>query len=88
MENKTLFLGALAKLRKVNISFVISVLVEQLGSHWMDFHDLIFGNLSRKLKFHSNLASVTGTLRADQDNFLIIYHSKSSQNEKRLTQKL
>jgi hypothetical protein len=34
------FLGAFAKLRKGNISFVISVPVrmEQLGSHWMDFN--------------------------------------------------
>ena len=42
------FLGAFAKLRKVTISFVIydrlfirpSVRMEQLGSHWMDFHEI------------------------------------------------
>jgi hypothetical protein len=32
------FLGALAKLRKAIISFVVSVRME-LGSHWTDFHE-------------------------------------------------
>jgi hypothetical protein len=35
------FFGAVAKLRKATISFVtsvrLSVRMEQLGSHWMDF---------------------------------------------------
>ena len=31
------FLGAFAKLRKATISFVR---VEQLGSHWTDFHEI------------------------------------------------
>jgi hypothetical protein len=38
------FLGAFAKLRKATISFVISVRLpvrmEQLGSHWTDFHEI------------------------------------------------
>jgi hypothetical protein len=38
------FLGAFAKLRKATISFVMSVrlsiLVEQLGSHWTDVHEI------------------------------------------------
>jgi hypothetical protein len=43
------FSGAFAKLRKAIISFVISVrclfirlsvLMEQLGSHWADFHEI------------------------------------------------
>ena len=40
------FLGAFAKLRKATVSFVISVRVrlsvriEQLGSHWTDFHEI------------------------------------------------
>jgi hypothetical protein len=37
-------LGAFAKLRKVAISFVtpvcLYVRMEQLGSHWMDFHEI------------------------------------------------
>jgi hypothetical protein len=39
-----LFLGAFAKLRKATIRFVMSVrpsvLMEQLGSHWTDFHEI------------------------------------------------
>jgi hypothetical protein len=31
-------LGAFAKLRKVTISIVMSVGMEQLGSHWTTFH--------------------------------------------------
>ena len=42
------FLGAFAKLRKVTVSFVmsvcptvcVSVRVEQLGSHWTDLHEI------------------------------------------------
>jgi hypothetical protein len=33
------FLGSFAKLGKVTTSFVMSVCREQLGFHWMDFHD-------------------------------------------------
>ena len=63
-----LLLGALPKLRRATISFVMSVClsvrppartsarVEQLCSHWMDFHEvlylIIFENQSRKFKFH------------------------------------
>jgi hypothetical protein len=39
-----LFLGTFAKLRKATISFVMSVCLsvrmEQLCSHWMDFHEI------------------------------------------------
>jgi hypothetical protein len=34
------FLGKLAKLQKVTTSFIMSVRLEQLGSHWMDFHEI------------------------------------------------
>jgi hypothetical protein len=38
------FSGAFAKLQKATISFVMSVhpsvLMEHLGSHWMDFHEI------------------------------------------------
>jgi hypothetical protein len=38
------FLGVFEKLQKVTIGFVMSVRppthVEQLGSHWMDFHEI------------------------------------------------
>jgi hypothetical protein len=32
------FLGAFSDLRKATISFVMSVRMEQLGSHWTVFH--------------------------------------------------
>jgi len=35
------FLGAFAKMWKATISFVTSVRVEQLGSHWKDFHKIL-----------------------------------------------
>jgi len=42
--NTDLFLGAFAKLLKATISFVVSVRLsvrmEQLGSHWADFHEI------------------------------------------------
>jgi hypothetical protein len=57
-----LFLGALSKLRKATISVVMSALLsvrmEQLGSHWTDFHEIwhfrffFFENLAQKFKFH------------------------------------
>jgi hypothetical protein len=38
------FLGALAKLRKATISFIMSVRpsvrMEKLGCQWMDFHEI------------------------------------------------
>jgi len=51
------FVGDFAKLRKATISFVMSVGMEQLGSQWTDFHEIlcviIFSeNLSRKFRFH------------------------------------
>ena len=38
-DNRDLFIGAFAKLRKATISFVVSVHVEQLRSHRTDFHE-------------------------------------------------
>jgi len=50
----------LAKVWKATISFVMSVCpparMEQLGSHWPDFHEVlylsIFENLFKNFKFH------------------------------------
>ena len=46
------FLGVFAKLRKVTISFVmcalLSVLMELLGSHWTDFHEVLYLRIFRK----------------------------------------
>jgi len=40
MINYDHVLGAVTKLRKATISFVLSVRMEQLGSHRIDFHDI------------------------------------------------
>ena len=42
------FLGAFPKWRKAAISFVMSVRVEQLGTHWTDFHEIRCLNILRK----------------------------------------
>jgi len=42
------FLGAFAKLRKATISFGMSVRMEQLGSHWTDFHEIWYLGIFRK----------------------------------------
>jgi hypothetical protein len=64
-------LGALAKLRKVTNSFVISVCLsvsmEQLGSHWTYFQEnlyiLVFiYSLWRKFESHETLARIKVTL--------------------------
>ena len=43
-NHETPFLGAFATFRKANMSFVMSVRLsirmEQLGSHWTDFHEI------------------------------------------------
>jgi hypothetical protein len=45
------FIGAFAKLRKASISFVMSVhpsvRMKQLGSHWTDFHEILYLSISR-----------------------------------------
>ena len=50
-----------------------SVRVVQLGSHWVDFHEIlylkIFQNLSKKFKLHENQTRITGTLHEDQHTF-------------------
>jgi hypothetical protein len=47
-----LFLGAVANLRKAAISVVISVCpsvrIEQLGSHWTEFHEIWYLSIFRK----------------------------------------
>jgi hypothetical protein len=80
-------LGAFAKLREASISFAMSVCLsvclsvrmEQLGSHWTDFHDTwfvsIFRNYVEKFKIHYNLTRITGTLHEDLCTFLIIFLS-------------
>jgi len=57
------FLGTFAKLRKAVASFIISVRpsvrMEQLGSHWTDFHEIQYLSIFRKYveKIHVSLKS-------------------------------
>ena len=71
-------------MRKATVSFVTSVLqsvhVEELGSHWADFHEIWYfwffrKNLLRKFSCHENLTTMTGTLRDGQHTFSIIFRS-------------
>jgi len=45
-------LGAFAELRKLSFSFVLSVSlsirVEQIGSLWMDFHEILYVSVFQK----------------------------------------
>ena len=75
--------GAFAKLWKASTSFVMSLCpsvgMEQLGSHWTDFHVIcnwVFcEKLSRKLQFHQNLTRIRGTLHDDKYTFFFISRS-------------
>jgi hypothetical protein len=49
--------------------------MEQLGSHWTDFHEILYfdylSKLTRKFKIHCNLTRITGTLDEDFNTFFI-----------------
>jgi len=51
-KSRHYFLDAIAKLRRETISFVVyvcpSVRIEQLGSHWQDFYEMIRMSIFRK----------------------------------------
>jgi len=78
------FLGALAKLRKTTVSFVMSVCLSfrlsvriELCSHWMDFHEIwylriYFKYLSRKL-FSVSLTRIAGIIHDNLCSFVIIH---------------
>ena len=79
----TLFLGAFAKLRKVTISFVVSVRLFTCLSAWNNSATtgrvlmrrdtwVCFKNLSRKFKLHLNLTRITVTVREDVFTFMTI----------------
>jgi len=73
-------LGAFAKQRKATISFVVSVRpsvrIEQLGSHWTDFHYIwhlcIFRKSVEKIQVSLKSDKNNGTLHEDRYVFLII----------------
>jgi hypothetical protein len=85
------FLGVFAKLLKVTISFVTSVDVEQLGSHWTDFHEILYLSI-----FQNSVKKIYVSLKTDKKNEYFIWRRKyiydnilldSSQNEKYFRQK-
>ena len=80
VKERLQFLGALEKLLKATISFVMSVCpsVRPHGtirrSHSTCFKEIrmIFENMSCKLKFHYDMTRITGILHEDQCIFFII----------------
>jgi len=73
-------LSAVTKLRRATISYVMSVrpsvIIEQLGSHWMDFHEIWFDYFQKSAekiqvslmsdKHNRYFTSTTDTLQAQQ----------------------
>jgi hypothetical protein len=53
--------------------------MQQLSSHWPDFHEIwylsIFRKSVEKFKFHQNRTRITGTLHEEQYIFMIIFCS-------------
>ena len=68
----------------VVMSFCLSVRMEQLSSHWTDFHEIWYlriflKNVSRKFKYSLNLIRITGTLHKDLCTFRIFFFLMSQQ---------
>jgi len=87
-----LFLGALEKLLKVTISFVVSVRMEQLGSNWTDFQEIRYLRIFRK-----PVKKIQVSLNSDKNEWYftwrpthIFYHISliSSYNETFFRQKI
>ena len=53
--------------------------MEQLGSHWTDFHEIlylrIFRKSAEKIQVPLNLTRITGTLHEDLRTFMILFCS-------------
>jgi hypothetical protein len=64
-------LGAFAKLRKGTISFVMSVplpiRMEQLGSHWTDFRDILHVGI-----FRISVEKIQASLETDRSKGYVI----------------
>jgi len=75
-------LGAFAQMRKATISFVTSVCpsarpffcptvrMEQLGSYWTDFNEILYLSFFRK-----NVKKVRGSLKSNKNNGYITWRS-------------
>jgi hypothetical protein len=78
------FLGAFGKLRKMTTNFVMSVRKKLLGSHWTDFHEILyenFENLSRKFKIYQNPEIIMGTLHDDLCTCMMVSRRIFSEGE-------
>jgi hypothetical protein len=76
VDQKQVF-GAFAKFRKATINFktvtgclflLPSVHMEQLGSHWTDFHDILYLNIFRK-----SLEKIQVPLKSEKNNVRVLY---------------
>jgi hypothetical protein len=89
-------LGALAKLRKATMSFVMSIRLsirpsfrmDQLGCHWKNVHDIRYLSIFRK-----SVEKIQVLLKPDKNkghNTILFYHISfiSSYNDKCFRQKL
>jgi hypothetical protein len=65
------FLGALAKLRRVTVSFVMSVHMERLGSHWTDFREILWFWISRK-----SIEKIQVSLKSDKNKGYFTWRAK------------
>jgi hypothetical protein len=67
MSSRSYVLGAFAKLRRATISFNVSVcptfLMEQLGSHWKDYHESLYMKIFRK-----SVKKTQVSLKSDKNN--------------------
>jgi hypothetical protein len=55
-------LGAFAALRKATNSFVMSVPMQQLGSHWTNFHEILYVGI-----FGKSVEKMQVSLRLDKN---------------------
>ena len=68
---KKVILGTFAKFRKAIISFIMSVCpsvrMEQLGSQWMDFHEVSYLSIFRKY-----VEKIQVSLKSDMDKGYVV----------------
>jgi hypothetical protein len=61
-------LGTFAKLRKVAISLIMSVNMEQLSSHWKDFHEIWYLSIFKK-----SFKEIQVSLKSGKNNALFTW---------------
>ena len=58
------FVGTVTELRKSNISFVMSVRLEQLGYHWTDFDEILYLSFF----FRKSVEKIQVSVKFDKNN--------------------